>query len=94
MADDLTLTMRTPGRHRVNCAFEAVESHGLVGLRNAECLVVVVSADVTNCHLQLLLARYAALAQAERPSASASSSGGAGKPIRHRGTEFLCLGLN
>ena len=43
--------MSTARRHSVNCAFEAVDSHRLSRLCDAECLVVVVTADLANCHI-------------------------------------------
>ena len=48
MADDRTLAMRAPGRHRVDRTFEAVECHRLTSLRDAKGLVVVVTAHVTS----------------------------------------------
>ena len=39
-------------RHSVNCAFEAVENHRFSRLCEVECLVVVVTADLANCHIK------------------------------------------
>jgi hypothetical protein len=50
MTDHCALAVRTTRRHCVNCTFEAVECHGLSGLRDLERLVVVVAADITNSH--------------------------------------------
>jgi len=50
MTDHGALAVRTTRRHCVNCTFEAVECHGLSGLRDLERLVVVVAADITNSH--------------------------------------------
>ena len=50
MTDHGALAVRTTRRHCVNCTFEAVECHGLLGLRDLERLVVVVAADITNSH--------------------------------------------
>jgi hypothetical protein len=49
----MALAMSTSWRHSVNCAFEAVESHRLSRLCDAECLVVVVTAELANCHIKL-----------------------------------------
>ena len=50
MPDDRTLAVRTPGRHRMDRTFEAVERHRFASLRDAKSFVVVVTAHVTNCH--------------------------------------------
>ena len=54
MTDHGALAVRTTRCHRLNCAFEAVECHGLSGPHDLECLIVVVAADITNCHQKLL----------------------------------------
>jgi hypothetical protein len=55
VSNHMALAVRAPWRHGVNGAFEAVECHGLSGLRDAKCLVVVVTADITNGHINLPL---------------------------------------
>jgi hypothetical protein len=54
-----TLTVRTAGSHGVDRALEAVERHGLVSLRDAEGLIVIIAADVTGCHQILLEVSFA-----------------------------------
>jgi hypothetical protein len=45
MADDAAVTMSAGWCHRVNSAFEAVETHGAAILSNSESLIVFVAAN-------------------------------------------------
>jgi hypothetical protein len=55
MSDDLTTTMGTNRRERLDGALEAVEGHCPVSTSYLECLVIVVAANVTD-HRSLLFA--------------------------------------
>src|SRR5215510_14358899 len=44
--------MRAPGRHRLDCTFEAVECHASLTLGDNDRLVIVVSAYITLRHLK------------------------------------------
>ena len=53
--NDKAMTVRTSWRHSVNRAFEAIESHGLLPSSHLKRLVVVVTADIADCHVMLQL---------------------------------------
>jgi hypothetical protein len=55
VSNHMAMAMRALWRHSLNRAFKAVERHGLSGLRDAECLVVVIAADITDRHWKLPL---------------------------------------
>jgi hypothetical protein len=50
MPHHATIAMCATRRHGMDGTFKAVECHGLLALSNAKCLVVLVSADVTDRH--------------------------------------------
>ena len=49
----VALTVSASWRHGLNRTFEAVECQGLARLRDLKGLVVVVAADIANCHVTL-----------------------------------------
>src|SRR5438105_2828660 len=57
VSDDLAMAVLALGREGVNGALEAVEDVMASGERDFEGLVIVVSADLTDWHLQLLSGR-------------------------------------
>jgi hypothetical protein len=52
MPNNVAFAVRASGRHGVNRTFEAVECHGPSRQRDAKCLVVLITADVTNGHIK------------------------------------------
>jgi hypothetical protein len=50
MTDDSATAMRAGRRHRVNSAFEAVESHSPAVLHNPESSIILITAMITFSH--------------------------------------------
>jgi hypothetical protein len=54
----VALTVSASWRHGMNRTFEAVECQGFARLRDFKGLVVVVTADIANCHVTLPLSGW------------------------------------
>jgi hypothetical protein len=48
--DHVAFTMCAPWRKGMNSTFETIECHGIAALTDAECLVIVVSANIAPSH--------------------------------------------
>src|SRR5258708_20211216 len=59
VADDAAAAMGAPGRHAFDCAFETVECHASLTLRDNDRLVIVVSAHITHSHILNLSVPFA-----------------------------------